>query len=152
MGRRRCRSPEQEGRVSRRARAAGMAVRARLPDSRRLSGRVPGFSRLRVRGCRHAPQILLRVRRPAVRMTRLTILMYHRVGEVPLDSRHPKNFVPPRRLGEHLEALLSWGYQPITFDDWMRYRAGESGVPRRPFIATFDDGYADFDDAWPILR
>jgi peptidoglycan/xylan/chitin deacetylase (PgdA/CDA1 family) len=85
-------------------------------------------------------------------MTRLTILMYHRVGEVPRVTRHPKNFVTPARLAEHVESLLAWGYAPVSFADWMAYRAGARSIPPRPFIVTFDDGYADFDEAWPALR
>lgn len=85
-------------------------------------------------------------------MTRLTILMYHRVAPIPSDTAHPKNFVTVARLVEQLEALLTWGYTPVTFDDWMDYRDGLREISRRPLIVTFDDGYADFDDAWPMLR
>ena len=86
-------------------------------------------------------------------MSRLTILMYHRVAAIPPDTRYPKNFVSPAMLAEQIEALLAWGYQPITFRQWTAYREHAAPVPRKPFIVTFDDGYADFDtDAWPILK
>lgn len=85
-------------------------------------------------------------------MTRLTILMYHRVDAVPLGTKHPKNFVTANRLEEQLEGLLSWGYSPIGFAQWMHYRSHRGAIPRFPFIVTFDDGYADFDNAWPTLR
>lgn len=85
-------------------------------------------------------------------MTRLTILMYHRVAPPPADTHHPKNFVTPSRLREQIDGLLSSGYEAVTFARWMNYRAHRSTVPRLPFIVTFDDGYADFDEAWPILR
>ncbi len=85
-------------------------------------------------------------------MTRLTILMYHRVAAIPANTHHPKNFVTASRLGEQIDALLSLGYEPVRFAHWMAYRAHRSHIPRLPFIVTFDDGYADFDEAWPILR
>jgi peptidoglycan/xylan/chitin deacetylase (PgdA/CDA1 family) len=86
-------------------------------------------------------------------VTRLTILMYHRVAAVPAGTNHPKNFVTPLRLREQIEGLLSWGYEPVSFGQWIHYSAHHGKVPRLPFIVTFDDGYADFDrSAWPILR
>jgi peptidoglycan/xylan/chitin deacetylase (PgdA/CDA1 family) len=86
-------------------------------------------------------------------MSRLTILMYHRVEAIPPDTRYPKNFVSPALFAEHIEALLAWGYEPITFRQWAAYREHAERIPRKPFIVTFDDGYLDFaTNAWPILR
>lgn len=85
-------------------------------------------------------------------MSRLTILMYHRVDAIPAGTRYPKNFVTPARFAGQIEALLSWGYEPITFAQWLSYRAHATRIPAKPFIVTFDDGYADFaSNAWPIL-
>jgi len=84
---------------------------------------------------------------------RLTILMYHRVATTPAGAQHPKNFVTPERMREQIEGLLSWGYLPVSFAQWMDYRSHRTALPRLPFIVTFDDGYADFDrNAWPVLR
>jgi peptidoglycan/xylan/chitin deacetylase (PgdA/CDA1 family) len=86
-------------------------------------------------------------------MSRLTILMYHRVEAMPPDTRHPKNYVSPALFGEQVEALLAWGYEPVRFHDWIAYREHAARIPRKPFIVTFDDGYLDFaTNAWPILR
>jgi len=86
-------------------------------------------------------------------MSRLTILMYHRVAAIPPDTRFPKNFVSPALFTEQIEALLAWGYEPITFRQWSAYRDRNGSVPRKPFIVTFDDGYRDFaTNAWPVLR
>jgi peptidoglycan/xylan/chitin deacetylase (PgdA/CDA1 family) len=86
-------------------------------------------------------------------MSRLTILMYHRVDAIPRDTRHPKNFVTPARFAGQIEALLSWGYEPVTFRQWLDYRGHAAHLPRKPFIVTFDDGYQDFaTNAWPVLR
>jgi peptidoglycan/xylan/chitin deacetylase (PgdA/CDA1 family) len=86
-------------------------------------------------------------------MSRLTILMYHRVDAIPATTRYPKNFVTPERFVEQIEALLSWGYTPVTFRQWMEYRTRAIKLPRFPFIVTFDDGYLDFaTNAWPALK
>ena len=86
-------------------------------------------------------------------MSRLTILMYHRVDAMPPDTRFPKNFVSPTLFGEQIEALLGWGYEPITFRQWIAYRDHAARIPRKPFIVTFDDGYVDFAaNAWPTLQ
>jgi peptidoglycan/xylan/chitin deacetylase (PgdA/CDA1 family) len=86
-------------------------------------------------------------------MSRLTILMYHRVDAIPLDTRFPKNFVTPATFERQIEALLSWGYSPVTFRQWMAFRSRTAAMPPKPFIVTFDDGYADFAaHAWPVLK
>ena len=85
---------------------------------------------------------------------KLTILMYHKIDEVPPDARYPGNYVSPELFAQQLDALLEWGYQTIDFDEWIRYRSDSSWRFRvRPLIITFDDGYTCFDrHAWPALR
>jgi len=84
---------------------------------------------------------------------KLTILMYHKVDELPRDVRTPGNFVEPRLFAEQLDALADWGYRTIDFADWLAYRDGGRALPRRPLILTFDDGYTCFDTrAWPTIR
>jgi peptidoglycan/xylan/chitin deacetylase (PgdA/CDA1 family) len=79
--------------------------------------------------------------------------MYHRVDAMPPYAPHPTNFVSPTLFKEQIEALLSWGYSPVTFKTWMTWRTHRGHIPKRPFIVTFDDGYADFaDNAWPVLK
>jgi peptidoglycan/xylan/chitin deacetylase (PgdA/CDA1 family) len=84
---------------------------------------------------------------------KLTILMYHRVEEIPPDAVYPTNFVRPTQFNEQISALNGWGYRSITFDDWLAYREQTQPLPPRPLIITFDDGYRTVaDDAWPTLR
>jgi len=84
---------------------------------------------------------------------KLTILMYHRIEELPGDAVHATNFVEPAQFAAQLSALSRWGYTSVTFDDWLAYRAGKQALPRRPVIITFDDGYRSLRDiAWPIVK
>jgi peptidoglycan/xylan/chitin deacetylase (PgdA/CDA1 family) len=84
---------------------------------------------------------------------KLTILMYHKVDELPSDVRTPGNFVAPELFARQLDALAAWGYRTIDFADWLAYRDGGRTLPKRPLILTFDDGYTCFDErAWPALR
>jgi peptidoglycan/xylan/chitin deacetylase (PgdA/CDA1 family) len=85
-------------------------------------------------------------------MSRLTILMYHRVAPIPAHTAHPKNFVTPSRFAEQIEALLAWGYEPVSFQQWLSYRERAVRMPPKPLVVTFDDGYEDFaENAWPVL-
>jgi peptidoglycan/xylan/chitin deacetylase (PgdA/CDA1 family) len=83
---------------------------------------------------------------------KLTILMYHKVDELPPDVRTPGNFVAPDLFARQLDALAAWGYRTIDFADWLAYRDGGRTLPKRPLILTFDDGYTCFGErAWPAL-
>ena len=85
---------------------------------------------------------------------KLTILMYHKVDQPPPGVRTAGNFVTPDAFAKQMDALLSWGYRSVTFDQWLDYRAGSTTkLPSKPLIVTFDDGYTCFDaHAWPVLR
>lgn len=86
-------------------------------------------------------------------MTKLTVLMYHEVATPRPGARHLGNFVTPAQFEAQLDALKSWGYESIGFDEWLAFRAGRARVPRRPLIVTFDDGYRSFaEHAWPRLK
>jgi peptidoglycan/xylan/chitin deacetylase (PgdA/CDA1 family) len=84
---------------------------------------------------------------------KLTILMYHKVAEIPPGARHVGNYVTPTQFTAQMDALLDWGYRTISFEQWLSYRDSGADLPPKPLILTFDDGYRCFDDtAWPALR
>ena len=84
---------------------------------------------------------------------KLTILMYHKVDELPEGVQHPGNFVGPAAFAEQLDALAEWGYRTIGFDEWLAYRDKGATLPNKPLILTFDDGYTCFDArAWPEIK
>ncbi len=86
---------------------------------------------------------------------RLPILMYHKIDRLPRPpgACHPRNYVLPEQFEAQLVALRRWGYQTISFGDWLAYRRGAGALPRRPIILTFDDGYrSTYEIAWPLLQ
>ncbi len=68
-------------------------------------------------------------------------------------TRHPGNHVLPEAFDGQLAELKRLHYQSISLDQWIAYREKRSGLPRRPIVITFDDGYrSTYDTAWPILK
>jgi len=92
---------------------------------------------------------------PGPTAIRVPILMYHYIRVNP-DTRDQLGFalsVTPTDFAAQMDWLARNGYHPITLQDLNRYFNGEGGLPSRPVILTFDDGYADFyTTALPILR
>jgi len=85
--------------------------------------------------------------------TSLAILMYHKVDRIPPGARHRGNYVLPEAFETHLSNLKRWGYESVTFEQWIAYREGSGVLPERPLIITFDDGYRSmYEIAWPALN
>jgi peptidoglycan/xylan/chitin deacetylase (PgdA/CDA1 family) len=79
--------------------------------------------------------------------------MYHKVDRILPGTRYPGNHVLPEAFDEQLAELKRWNYQSITLEQWIAYKEKRAGLPRRPIIITFDDGYrSTYHTAWPILR
>src|SRR6266480_1225864 len=84
---------------------------------------------------------------------RLPILKYHKVDRIPPAARYLRNYVLPEQFAAQLAALERWGYETISFTDWLAYRNGTTALPRRPIILTFDDGYrSTYEIAWTLLQ
>src|SRR2546430_14102696 len=91
----------------------------------------------------------------AAHAMRLPILMYHKVDRLPPPpgARYLRNYVLPEQFEAQLAALRRWGYETISFADWLAYRRGGGTLPRRPIILTFDHGYrSTCAIAWPLLE
>lgn len=86
---------------------------------------------------------------------RVPILQYHyiRVNPNPSDRLGYALSVTPQDFAAQMDWLAAHGYHPVNFTDLHAYFAGETPLPSRPVILTFDDGYRDFfTTAFPILR
>ena len=86
---------------------------------------------------------------------KVPILTYHYIRNNP-DPRDRLGFalsVTPADFAAQMDWLARNGYHPITTEDLYAYLNRERGLPSKPVILTFDDGYADFyTTALPILR
>lgn len=84
----------------------------------------------------------------------IPVLTYHSV--VPRAAMGPSNpiYISRERFAEQMDFLRRHGYETITAAQLAAFLAGDpSGLPRRPVLITFDDGYEDnFTQARPILR
>ncbi|HUD37720.1 MAG TPA: polysaccharide deacetylase family protein [Streptosporangiaceae bacterium] len=80
------------------------------------------------------------------------VLMYHEISAEPLCV--PRLAVTPDRFAEQLAFLRAGGYQTITGAQLAAaVKSAVAGLPARPVVLTFDDGFADFHDvALPLLR
>jgi len=90
--------------------------------------------------------------RPAVSVP---ILMYHyiRINPDPRDGLGFNLSVTPEDFRAQMDWLAANGYHPINFEDMRGYLQGRHGLPARPVILTFDDGYRDvYTTAYPVLR
>jgi peptidoglycan/xylan/chitin deacetylase (PgdA/CDA1 family)/glycosyltransferase involved in cell wall biosynthesis len=83
---------------------------------------------------------------------RLPVLLYHHVG--PLRPGTVAGLtVSPQRFERQVRWLACRGYTGIRPSDWLRWRREGKGLPDKPVLLTFDDGYADLaEHAFPVLR
>jgi len=83
---------------------------------------------------------------------RLPVLLYHHVGP-PRPGVVPGLTVSPERFERHVRWLARRGYTGICPADWVRWRREGKGLPDKPVLLTFDDGYVDLvEHALPVLR
>lgn len=85
---------------------------------------------------------------------RVPVLMYHyiRVNPDPRDRLGFSLSVTPWDFASQMDWLVANGFHAITFRELHAYLDGAAGLPSRPIILTFDDGYEDFyTTALPIL-
>ena len=158
-------APARRARIGRRALAVGaLAIAALLlfsavhrrgagtPKPKPATTRATASQR-RARGHRGLPAAPVAVRGAAARRMRIPILMYHVVSTPPPGTANPGLWVPEASFERHMRALERAGYHAITlrqaYDGWTK----GAGLPRRPVVLSFDDGYlSHFTHARPVLR
>lgn len=83
---------------------------------------------------------------------RLPVLMYHHVGPS-RPGTFPEWTVSPRQFERQMRWLAHRGYTGIRPSDWIKWLREGTGLPEKPILLTFDDGYEDLVEyALPVLR
>ena len=82
---------------------------------------------------------------------RISVLMYHRVGEVG-NAWEAKYCVSPQRFNAHMQSLARAGRRAVSLRDFFAWLDGKCTVPEGAFLLTFDDGFLGLHEhALPIL-
>jgi peptidoglycan/xylan/chitin deacetylase (PgdA/CDA1 family)/glycosyltransferase involved in cell wall biosynthesis len=83
---------------------------------------------------------------------RLPVLMYHHVGPS-RPGTFPQWTISCRKFERQMRWLARRGYTGIRPADWITWLREGKGLPDKPVLLTFDDGYADLAEyALPVLR
>ena len=83
--------------------------------------------------------------------SRVTVLMYHRIGEAHNDWER-RYCVSPARFESHMRALQGAGLRPCTIEQFVAWLDGDAVMPDRSFLLTFDDGFCGvYEHAFPLL-
>lgn len=81
------------------------------------------------------------------------ILMYHVVTAPKPGETYPDLWTPRERFAATMDLLKAKGYTGVTIDQVHRAWNGGEGLPRKPVVVTFDDGYlSQYTHAKPVLR
>jgi glycosyltransferase involved in cell wall biosynthesis/peptidoglycan/xylan/chitin deacetylase (PgdA/CDA1 family) len=81
----------------------------------------------------------------------LQILCYHAIEDLSGTVSKPYG-IPPDHFRAQIRVLQKNGYQFISGGEFVRFLNGESGLPKRALLLTFDDCYQSLSDAaLPIL-
>ncbi|HUT86262.1 MAG TPA: polysaccharide deacetylase family protein [Elusimicrobiales bacterium] len=79
----------------------------------------------------------------------LPVLMYHKIGRPPKNSKFKKLWVSPKKFERQINYLIKHKFTPINFSDLNN----PEKLPKKPVLITFDDGYKDnYKVAYPILK
>jgi peptidoglycan/xylan/chitin deacetylase (PgdA/CDA1 family) len=83
--------------------------------------------------------------------SRVTVLMYHRLGNTANDWE-TRYCVSPERFSEHMKALQRCGMRPCSIEHFVAWLDGQATLDQGTFLLTFDDGFLGvYEHAFPLL-
>ncbi len=83
---------------------------------------------------------------------RITVLMYHRVGDTQ-NAWEQRYGITPQNFRAHMHKLRQLGMQAVTLDAFLAWLSGSRKLAEGSFLITFDDGYLGVHDhAAPVLE
>jgi peptidoglycan/xylan/chitin deacetylase (PgdA/CDA1 family) len=81
----------------------------------------------------------------------IPVLLYHSVNREP-PAGQERWTVSPSAFASHVDALARSGRTAVTVSDYANALSGAGTLPPRPVLVTFDDGFADVEDAAQVLH
>jgi len=82
----------------------------------------------------------------------LVVLAYHEIAE-PREAINPELAVSPSQFRAQLAWLQAEGYHFVSASQVRQALRSGLGLPRRPLLLTFDDGFSNvYSAAFPLLR
>ncbi|MCG2725845.1 MAG: polysaccharide deacetylase family protein [Elusimicrobia bacterium] len=83
----------------------------------------------------------------------LPVLIYHKIGYPPKNSKLKSLWVKPETFEKQVKYLNKHGYTTVLFSDILADFKGEKALPEKPALITFDDGYENnYTYAYKILK
>jgi len=83
---------------------------------------------------------------------KLPVFLYHHIGP-PRPGTISDLTISPKEFERQVRWLARRGFVGIRPSDWLRWLRDGTGLPDKPILLNFDDGYADIADyALPVLR
>jgi len=83
----------------------------------------------------------------------LRVLCYHKIGVPPPGSKLKELWVSQKKFRAQVKYLLDHGYTTLLFSDLRKAYRGETPLPEKAVLITFDDGYENnYLNAWPVLK
>jgi peptidoglycan/xylan/chitin deacetylase (PgdA/CDA1 family) len=84
---------------------------------------------------------------------RISVLMYHQVGEFAPMKAHRANYCHHRRFASQMASLARFRFRVLELDQALACLRGERPTPPRAVVLTFDDAYVNFlEYALPVLQ
>lgn len=83
----------------------------------------------------------------------LAVLTYHRVADPGARPDLAPNLISatPAAFADQM-SVLATRYRPVSLPEVVAALARPAALPPRAVLVTFDDAYADFADAWTVMR
>lgn len=86
-------------------------------------------------------------------MNRITILMYHQVGDFKNIRTHRPTYCHYKRFATQMAFLSMAGFNVISLREAVACLQGRQPIPEKAVVLTFDDGYANYYQyAAPVLQ